>query len=69
MPLLIAFRILHGVAFAFSGTVNVTMIASLVPRSRLGEGVGYYGLVNIFATAIGPSLGLSLGDALSLIHI
>lgn len=63
VPLLIAFRILHGVAFAFSGTVNVTMIASLVPRSRLGEGVGYYGLVNIFATAIGPSLGLSLGDA------
>lgn len=63
VPMLIGFRILHGVAFAFSGTVNVTMIATLVPRSRLGEGVGYYGLVNIVATAIGPSLGLSLGEA------
>lgn len=63
IPMLIAFRVLHGIAFSVSGTVNVTMIASLVPRSRLSEGVGYYGLANIFATAIGPSLGLGLGDA------
>ena len=46
------------------GTVNVALIATLVPRSRLSEGVGYYGLANIFATAIGPSLGLGIGEAM-----
>ena len=64
VPLLVAVRIVHGIAFAVSGTVNVALIATLVPRSRLSEGVGYYGLANIFATAIGPSLGLGIGEAM-----
>lgn len=62
IPMLIALRIIHGVAFSINSTVNVTMIANLVPRSRMSEGVGYYGLVNIFATAFGPSLGIELGN-------
>ena len=64
VPMLVAARIVHGIAFAVSGTVNVALIATLVPRSRLSEGVGYYGLANIFATAIGPSLGLGIGEAM-----
>lgn len=63
VPILLLIRILHGVAFAISGTVNVTLIAGLVPRERISEGIGYFGLANIFATAIGPSVGLGLGDA------
>lgn len=62
IPMLVALRIVHGVAFSINSTVNVTMIANLIPRSRMSEGVGYYGLVNIFATAFGPSLGIELGD-------
>ena len=62
VPTLVMVRVIHGIAFAVSGTVNVVLIASLVPRNRLSEGVGYYGLANIFATAVGPSLGLGLGE-------
>ncbi|MFR3589353.1 MFS transporter [Eisenbergiella massiliensis] len=64
VPLLVFFRILHGIAFSFSGTVNISSISLFVPHKRLGEGVGYYGLVYIIATAVGPSLGLYLGDTL-----
>lgn len=62
MPMLIAFRILHGIAFAISSTTNVTLLASVLPRSRLGEGIGYYGVGHILATAFGPGLGLAVGD-------
>lgn len=65
VPTLVVVRVIHGIAFAISGTVNVVLIASLVPRNRLSEGVGYYGLANIFATAVGPSLGLGLGEKFS----
>lgn len=62
IPVFVAFRILHGLAFAVSGTVSATLAAALIPRSRLSEGIGFYGLCQIFATAIGPSLGVSLGE-------
>ena len=61
---LVLFRIIHGIAFSVNGTVNVAMVASLCPKSRISEGVGYYGIANIFGTAFGPSLGLGLGDLL-----
>jgi MFS family permease len=62
VPMLIFFRVLHGIAFAFNSTATVTVISVVVPRSRLGEGVGYYGLANIIATAVGPAIGLNLGN-------
>ena len=64
IPALLALRIAHGIAFAVSGTVNAALIASLIPRARISEGIGYFGLANIFATAVGPSLGMGLAEAL-----
>lgn len=61
LPVLVAARVVHGAAFAVSGTVNVAMIASVIPRSRLGEGIGYQGLGQIVSTAVGPGLGLAIG--------
>ena len=61
---LLALRIAHGIAFAVSGTVNAALITSLIPRARISEGIGYFGLANIFATAVGPSLGMGLAEAL-----
>lgn len=66
IPLFVCFRVVHGLAFAVSGTVSATLVASLIPRSRLSEGIGFYGLCQIFATAIGPSLGVTVGDNFGL---
>jgi len=60
--MLILFRVLHGSAFAVSGTATAALIASVVPRSRLGEGIGYYGMGYIIATAIGPNIGILIAD-------
>jgi len=62
LALLFAFRILHGAAFSVSGTANTSLACSYIPPRRLGEGVGYLGLGYILATAIGPSMGLSLAE-------
>lgn len=62
LPLLIFARILHGGAFSFSGTVIIAFTAAVIPKSRLGEGLGYQGASYIFAMAAGPVLGLFIGE-------
>lgn len=61
--MLIIIRMLHGAAFAFSSTVNMALIPSLVPRGRVTEGVSYFGVATSIGMAIGPSLGLELASA------
>lgn len=58
-------RIFHGLAF---GTVTVagnTVVIDIMPSSRRGEGLGYYGMMNNTAMSIGPMVGLFLHDAYS----
>ncbi|MGI6333158.1 MAG: MFS transporter [Saccharofermentanales bacterium] len=62
LVLLFIFRIIHGTAFAISGTVNAALLAETLPRSRLGEGIGYYGFGHIVATAFGPGIGMAIGE-------
>src|SRR5690606_10504294 len=47
-------RLFHGIAFGLMGTAAGTIIAQLLPAGRRGEGIGYYSLSTILATAIGP---------------
>ncbi len=63
---LIFFRILHALAFSVSGIVNLSLVSKLIPRKRLGEGIGYFGLGQIVATAVGPTLGLYIGEKYGL---
>lgn len=64
-PVLFGLRILHGTAFAFSGTCNIAMASCYIPQKRMGEGIGYLGIGNIIAQAVGPNLGLALMNSCS----
>lgn len=59
---LIGFRIVHGAAFAVSLTVNTVMVSRFIPSSRIGEGIGYYGIGQIISTAVGPNIGMFVGE-------
>ena len=51
---------------AYFGMVTVggnTVVIDIMPSSRRGEGLGYYGLSNNIAMAVGPMSGLFLHDA------
>lgn len=58
LTLLFILRFLHGLSWGFTTTGAGTVAADIVPASRRGEGMGYYGLSNTLAMAAGPSLGL-----------
>lgn len=58
LALLFVLRTLHGLAWGFTTTGVGTVATDIVPPARRGEGMGYYGLSNTLAMAVGPSLGL-----------
>ena len=55
-------RIIHGVAFAISGTVALAFGASFVPIEALGESLGYLTLGNLVGQMFGPQLGSMIAD-------
>ncbi|MFB1052048.1 MFS transporter [Paraliobacillus sp. JSM ZJ581] len=57
---LIAMRMLQGIGWGFSTTATGTIATDLIPPSRRGEGMGYFGLSGNLALAFGPALGLTL---------
>ncbi len=62
IPVLFSFRILHGIAFGVSSTVNVALATRFIPKDRLGEGIGYYGIGQVVASIIGPNIGIHVAD-------
>ncbi|MBB3906540.1 MFS transporter [Anoxybacteroides rupiense] len=56
---LLALRFFHGLGFGMATTANGAMVADLIPDSRKGEGMGYFGLTVNLAMVIGPFLGLT----------
>ena len=55
---LIILRLIHGIAFGMVTTTTGTIVANLIPPSKKGEGMGYYGLMMNISMALGPFLGL-----------
>lgn len=58
LPVLFAIRLLHGIAYGMCSTAIATVVTSLVPHERKGEGVGYYMLSVTLGSAVGPSIGI-----------
>lgn len=56
----VACRFLQGVGFSAVTTAAATAAADVLPFSRLGEGIGYYGLGQALAMSVGPALALFL---------
>ena len=58
-------RALHGVAFGSVTVGGNTLCVDIMPSSRRGEGLGYYGLTNNTAMALGPMTGLFMHSHIS----
>lgn len=55
-----ASMLLRGVAQAFSGTVNLVLVAVYLPKDKMGQGIAYFGVAQAVCQAIGPSISLTL---------
>ena len=58
--LLAVLRVIHGVTWAVSTTAVGTAITDIIPDSRRGEGMGWYGMAMTIAMAIGPMIDYRL---------
>ncbi|CAM4474325.1 MFS transporter [Paenibacillus phoenicis] len=50
----------YGFGFGIGSTILPTLVSRIIPPSRMGEGIGYFGLSNSLAMSIGPMIGLNL---------
>lgn len=65
LTLFIALRIVHGLAFGMVTVAGNTILIDILPSSRRGEGIGYYGLANNLAMSFGPMIGLFMHSVYS----
>lgn len=58
--ILIAVRSLNGVGFGMHSTCAGAVAADVIPKSRMTEGLGYFGLYGTIAAAVAPGIALSI---------
>lgn len=58
--LLLILRFIHGFGWGAASTASGTIATDIIPKSRLGEGMGFFGLTNSLSMALAPALGLSI---------
>lgn len=62
--LIVVSRLFHGVGFACCTVSMSTWLSNLLPRDRVGAGMGLYGMMNALAMAAAPSIGIGVYQAL-----
>lgn len=60
--MLLLLRLFHGAAWGVSTTTNSTMAVDSIPKSRLGEGLGYFSVSTTVGAIIAQSLGIFIYD-------
>ena len=60
VPVFMAARILHGIEFAFVGSLTMTLASESLPAGKMGSGLGLFGVSGATANSIAPSIGLAL---------
>lgn len=62
IPLLVFARALQGAGFAITATAAGSAVADILPKEKMGEGIGYYALGQSMASALGPAFGIWLAS-------
>lgn len=58
VPVIFAARVIHGIGFACCTVCLSTWLADMLPKGKIGSGMGLYGLMNAMAMAVAPAIGL-----------
>lgn len=57
---LLVIRVINGIGYVLCTVCMATWMANLLPRERVGSGMGIYGLMNALGMALAPALGIFL---------
>ncbi len=66
---LVVLRIFHGISWAIATTSIGTAVTDVIPQSRRGEGMGWYGLAMTLGMALGPIVGLWVAKSFSFHYL
>ena len=58
--MLLVFKVVQGVGHALNSTASNAVASEVLPRERMGQGIGYFSLHSTFTNAIGPTVTLAL---------
>ena len=58
--ILIVVRMINGIGFGIHSTCAGAVAADVIPKSRMTEGLGYFGLYGTIAAAVAPGIALSI---------
>ncbi|MEH7176986.1 MFS transporter [Neobacillus vireti] len=58
--ILIFIRLIHGIGFGLATIYITTIAAENMPKERMGEAMGYFGVGETVAISLGPVLGISV---------
>ena len=59
---LIAARLVHGVGFSCCSVCMSTWMANMLPKEKIGSGMGIFGTMNALSMAIAPSIGIWISE-------
>lgn len=62
LTLVVLIRLAHGLIFGTVSIAGNTLLIDIIPSSRRGEGLGYYGMMNNLSMTFGPMVGVFLHD-------
>lgn len=62
IPAMLFFRVIHGLTFGISSTSTMALVSEYIPKERLGEGLGYFGLGQIISRISGPYIGIIIKE-------
>ena len=57
-------RIVNGFGFACCSVCMATWMSNMLPKEKIGSGMGFYGTMNALAMAVAPAIGVSAYQAL-----
>ncbi|HIS01791.1 MAG TPA: MFS transporter [Candidatus Excrementavichristensenella intestinipullorum] len=61
--LFLPIRVLHGIAFSINGVVTMVLVSKVLPEAVLTKGMAYFGVSQVLAAAVGPTVGSACGQA------
>lgn len=56
--IVVLFRLVNGVGFAFCSVCMAAWMSDMLPKDKIGSGMGIYGTMNALAMAAAPALGV-----------
>lgn len=62
IPMLVVFRLMHGIGMGCNAALALTMATDALPEDKIASGIAVYGVSNVLATAFGPGIGLAVAE-------